>query len=460
VAGTGVGGYSGDGGQAKAARLFYPRGIAVDAWGNLYIADSLNFRVRKVTTAGIISTIAGTGVNGSSGATGLATQMQVGMVQGVAADFQGNVFFTDTSNHNVRKVALIGIMTSVAGGDYGYAGDGGRATSAQFRYPRGLATDGSGNLFVADCYNHRVRKIAPDGTVTTVAGTGTEGYSGDRGPAASAQLGAPYDLAYDPGGAILIADLRNYRVRKAAVAAAAVPFIFSGGIVNAASYQSGAVAAGEIVAIYGARIGPSSPATGHVGASGRLDTTVAETRVLFDGVAAPLIMVSAGQTNAVVPYAVAGKSSTSVQFEYKGVKSAAMSITVAASMPGLFAVDASGKGQGAILNQDYTVNSPSNPASKGSVVMIYATGEGQTNPPGVDGKLASVPLPAPVLPVIVGINNAGVELQYAGAAPGMVAGALQVNARVPVNAPAGNAVPVSVKVGNAYSQSGLTMAIR
>ncbi|MDP3000834.1 MAG: hypothetical protein Q8N47_25345 [Bryobacterales bacterium] len=460
VAGSSVPGYFGDGGRATAARLRYPRGIAIDPAGNLVIADSLNQRVRKVTPAGIISTVAGSGLSASSGDGGPATRAGLGVVQAVAADFQGNLFLSDATNHNIRKVAPNGIITTVAGGNYGTSSDETSAISARFRYPRGLAVDGDGNLFVADSLNHRIRKITPNGSVGSVAGTGPAGFSGDRGDARLAQFNAPYDLAVDPTGALLIADAGNYRVRKAMVGAAARPAILPGGIVNAASNQGAPVAPGEIVSIYGFRIGPATPSTLRLASNGRVDTTLAETRVLFDGVPAPLLMVSAGQANVAVPYAVSGRSSASVQIEYKGVSSAAISVPVTASAPALFTADASGQGQGAILNEDYSPNSPSNPARKGSVVMLFATGEGATNPAGVDGRVASAPLPAPLLPVAVGINNAGAELIYAGAAPGMVAGLMQINVRVPADAPSGSAVPVSIKVGNAFSQDGVTLAIR
>ena len=130
------------------------------------------------------------------------------------------------------------------------------------------------------------------------------------------------------------------------------------------------------------------------------------------------------------------------------------------SAPGIFALNATGEGQGAILNQDGRINSPSNPADRRSVVVLFVTGEGQTNPPGVDGKPGAPPLPTPQLPVVVGIGHVGVEILYCGAAPGLVAGVMQVNVRVPVEAPSGNAVPVSIKIGDVFSPPGVTLAVR
>lgn len=236
------------------------------------------------------------------------------------------------------------------------------------------------------------------------------------------------------------------------------PSIEASGIVNAASYVSGPVAPGEIIAIFGSNIGPRELTNLHLNSEGLLDTTLAETRVFFDNIAAPLLYVSSGQLAATVPYAVAGKASTELRIEYKGLKSNVVTVPVSNAAPGVFSLDATGKGQGAILNQDYSVNSSERPAPQGSVVMIYGTGEGQTDPPGVDGKLAAAPLPRPRLPVSVKIGGIEAEVLYSGGAPGSVAGLLQVNARVPMDAPSG-IVPVVLIVGNVSSQPGITMAV-
>jgi uncharacterized protein (TIGR03437 family) len=182
--------------------------------------------------------------------------------------------------------------------------------------------------------------------------------------------------------------------------------------------------------------------------------------VFFDGVAAPLIFVQANQLSAVVPYQVAGRSSTQLQIEYRGNKSVPVEVTVAPSAPGIFTLDASGRGFGAILNENGQVNTPATPASRGAIISLYATGEGQTNPPGQDGKPASGVPPKPLLPVSVTIGGIAAEVLYAGGAPQLVAGVLQVNVRVPAAAPAGGAVPIQLTVGNASSQSGVTLALR
>jgi hypothetical protein len=215
VAGTYGQGYSGDGGPATSAQLNYPRGVAVDTAGNLFIADSGNSRVRKVTPGGVISTVAGNGTRGFSGNGGPATLATLSLPEAVAVDTAGNLFIADSGNNRVRKVTPGGVISTVAGnGTQAFSSEGGPATSAQLWNPTGVAVDAAGNLFIADSGNNRVRKVTSGGVISTVAGNGTLGFSGDGGPATSAQLTSPYDLAVDTAGNLFIADERNNRVRK------------------------------------------------------------------------------------------------------------------------------------------------------------------------------------------------------------------------------------------------------
>ena len=215
VAGTGEVGYSGDGGPATCARLYSPFGVAVDSSGNLYIADFGNCRIRKVNPSGIISTVAGNGSYGYGGDGGPATAAVLNYPLDVAVDSIGNLFIADRSNNRIRKVSPSGIITTVAGtGAYGYSGDSGPATSARLNFPHNVAVDGKGNLFIADTQNNRVRRVDRSGIISTIAGTGYGGYSGDGGQATSAQLAFPYSILVDNSGNLFIADNYNHRIRK------------------------------------------------------------------------------------------------------------------------------------------------------------------------------------------------------------------------------------------------------
>jgi uncharacterized protein (TIGR03437 family) len=234
-------------------------------------------------------------------------------------------------------------------------------------------------------------------------------------------------------------------------------------VVNAASNVAGAVSPGEIVTLYGAYIGPASPASFQVNADGTYAKTLGGTRVLFGGVPAGIIYASAAQVNAVSPYGLAGNATTQVQVEYQGVLSNAISVPVQAAHPGLFTVDASGLGGGAILNQDYSVNGGLNPAVRGSVVMIYSTGGGVTNPASVDATITPAP-PSPLLllatkPVAVTIGGIAATVSYSGAAPSQIAGLTQINAQVPAGVTPGTKVPVIVTIGTWQSQPGVTLAV-
>jgi len=194
--------------------------------------------------------------------------------------------------------------------------------------------------------------------------------------------------------------------------------------------------------------------------NGIVTKILAETRVLFDGVAAPLIYVSQNQISAVVPYGVAGKTTTELQVEYKGKLTKTVVLPVVATAPGLFTLDSSGRGAGAILNQDYTVNSASNAAAGDSIVILYGTGDGQTTPAGVDGKPAMGPTyPAPLAAVSVTIGGQAAKVEYAGAAPYFVAGVFQINVRVPKGLAPG-AAQVKVKIGDNESPDGVTVAVK
>lgn len=243
--------------------------------------------------------------------------------------------------------------------------------------------------------------------------------------------------------------------------AANIPLITAPGIVNAASFGTvSGVSPGLIVTFFGTNMGPAIPATARLNAQGAIDNLLGGTRVLFDGTPSPMIATSTGQVSAVVPYAVAGRATTQVQVEYQGRRSNSVTLFVVNSAPGVFTANASGRGQAAALNENGSLNVAANPAVRGSIMVLFATGEGQTNPNGSDGKLTTTPLPMPQLPVTVSFGGIDGQVVYVGGAPGLTAGLLQVNVRIPTDAQTGTEVPLTVNIGSASSQRLVTVAIR
>ena len=243
---VGVQGFSGDGGPATAAQLYVPIGVAMDANGDLFIADSANQRIRKVSASGIITTVAGNGTAAFSGDGGLATAAQLNNPGGAAVDGSGNLFIADSSNNRIRKVSASGIITTVAGnGTAGFGGDGGLAMAAQLNNPEGVVVDGPGNLFIADTENSRIRKVSASGIITTVAGSGVPGeahFEGDGGLATAALLGPPGGVAVDAFGNLFIADLWTQRIRKVS-ASGIITTIAGNGLPSFGGYGGPATAA-------------------------------------------------------------------------------------------------------------------------------------------------------------------------------------------------------------------------
>jgi len=452
VAGNGTPGYSGDGGAATGAALYSPVGLAFDAKGSLYIADTNNSAIRKVAS-GTISTVAGNGLQGYSGDGAAALSAQLNDPQGVAADAAGNLYITDTLNYRIRMVSPAGKISTIAGnGVAGYSGDGGPAGQAHLSYPAGIAVDTAGNVFFADA-GASVRKIYANGTISTIAGNGSIGYSGDGGLATQASLNGPSGIAVDSRGDVYLADSGNNAVRLLHIQLAAVT--------NAASNLTGAIAPGEVIVLYGAGLGPDTLATYQL-VNGQVPLSVAGTSVYFNGTAGPVLYASSTQVAAIAPFGLTG-ASAQVYVSYQGLVSAPLSVSVAPAAPSLFTANNSGTGQAAAVNLNGSYNNAANPAGSGQWVSLYATGFGQTNPPGQDGAFTQVPpagvLPLPVLqPVTVTIGGKPANSNYAGGAPGIVQGVMQVNAQIPSGLPAGNAAVV-VTVGNIQSQAGVTVAV-
>ncbi len=226
IAGTGTAGFSGDGGQATAAKLNYPEGICIDKKrGNLYFSDVANQRIRKISPSGIISTIAGTGIAGYNGDGGLADTSKIWLVPCMCIDDTGCLYFSDQNNGRVRKIDTFGFIHTIAGtGVAGYSGDGGPATAAEL-IPDDIVCDKLGNVYFGDTYHDVIRKIDRAGNISAVAGTGTEGFSGDGGPATAAEVFNPFGMAIDKCQNLYFGDGGNARIRKITFYSATTPVV-------------------------------------------------------------------------------------------------------------------------------------------------------------------------------------------------------------------------------------------
>jgi uncharacterized protein (TIGR03437 family) len=228
---------------------------------------------------------------------------------------------------------------------------------------------------------------------------------------------------------------------------------------NAASQNQTAVSPGEIITIFGQSVGPSTPAGFMPGPDGKVPTNLSDVQMFFNGIAAPLLYASATQVNALVPYELATDNVAMLQLEYNGVSSVGLGIPVAPAAPAIFTLDSTGQGGAVVLNQDDSVNSPSNPAARGSTIQIFATGYGVTSPPSITGEITDTEMKKPVLPVGISIAGVNATVTDESAAPYAVTGLLQVAAVVPQSIASGPAVPLVLTVGTAASQSNLTIAV-
>ncbi len=237
------------------------------------------------------------------------------------------------------------------------------------------------------------------------------------------------------------------------------PPVVLASVTNAANYNAEAVSPGEIVALFGASMGPAEIVTLQV-SNGTVTDSLAGTQVLFDGVAAPMVYTLKGQVGAVTPYAVGGKTSTQVQVQYQGVVSNTLTVPVRAANPAIFSLDASGLGPGAILNQDTSINSTGNPAARLSVISLYCTGGGITTPASADGEVIGAPLRYLAQTPVVWIGGVNAAVKYAGAVPGAVAGLTQINVEVPAGVTPARALPVIVRIGDFTSTGAVTVAVK
>ncbi len=257
VAGSGKSSFCGDGGPAISACLSRPTGVAVDSTGNLFIADNGNYRIRKVDPSGKITTYAGNGSPTFCGDGQLATLACLHTPTGVAVDARGNVYVADGYTYRVRKIWVsTRVITTIAGtGAMGSTGDGGLAIFAQLNVPTGVAVDASGNVYIAEQEGHRVRQVSPSGTISTLAGNGNPAFCGDGGAAANACLRYPYGVAVDGSGNVFIADTSNFRVRKVAAGTRKISTVAGGG---RGQGDGGPATGAQLSAFYGVAVFPTA----------------------------------------------------------------------------------------------------------------------------------------------------------------------------------------------------------
>jgi uncharacterized protein (TIGR03437 family) len=340
----------------------------------------------------------------------------------------------------------------------------------------GVAFDAAGNRYIADGHLGLVHKLL-NGTTTTSPVSPPLAFPDDLVVADSAGniyddvnnnvFGIPpsFGIAVDSSGNIYTSDYIHILVLKP-IGAIATPTSLSVDFINnAASNQFLGIAPGEIVTLKGSGLGPAQLVSARAGSDGFYPTQLSGTSVQFNGVAAPLLYASTTQVAAVAPFGITGPA-VQVTVTYQGQTSVPATVQVFAAAPGLFTADGTGAGQAAAINQDGTLNSATNPAPLGSVISLYATGGGRTSPPGLDGQVSPSPLASQSLPVQVYIGNqmvlSAAQLQYAGPAPGEIAGLMQINVPLPLGLKPGSAVPVAIFVGTSLSSSqpNVTIAVR
>lgn len=484
----------GDGGPATQARLNNPTGMAIDGIGNLYIADHDNNRIRRVGLDGTITTFAGNGAAGNTGDGGAAIAATLNGPTSVAFDANGNLYIADTGNARIRAVSkggviypvatgalrapaymifdsaqnlyvadaaaiyktttqgvtttVFGSLTSPRGMSFDAAGNfyfsepklkqvwmltpsGSHSLVAPgaWNSPEGLAVDASGNLLVADSGLSQVLSVNSYGQVVPIAGNGAPGFAGDAGSSLAAQLNAPSDVVVSASGAsigsIFIADSGNGRVRElsgsSSTQTAASILVVSA--VNAASLTPGPVAPGMLMAILG---------------TGLTADDLSATEVLFNSTVAPILAITPTEILVRAPVSLEGSESVQISVSNQSAQIAQIVANVADAAPALFA---NASGQVSALNQDGTLNSPSNPAAAGSIISLFGTGEGVTG-----------------LPFSVSIGGYNATILYAGPA-GADPGMFQINVQVPSGYFAGGTLPILVNVGSFTTQTGLTVSV-
>ncbi len=463
-------GYAGDGAAATSAQLNSPSQLAVDSAGNLYIADTYNNIIRKLTTDGNINTIIGNNaaVSGSIGDGGAGVNARLNNPTGVAVDSLGNVYVADTNNNRVRKLTTDGIINTVAGTSVGgFAGDGGIATSAKLTEPKGIALDSANNIYIADADNSRIRVVsALSGYIASIAGNGSIGYGGDGGLGLAGSLYFPSCVTVDGSGNVYFADNQNNVVRKLSPMAQ-LPVIYTSGVVSATAFGGYAAAApSSFIEIYGTALAPAIQSWSNSFTGINAPTALLGTSVSIGGQPAYVAYVSPGQVNVQVPSTVTPGAQQLILTTAMGTTSA-YSLTIAATEPGILApatfVSNNFK-YAAAFHADGTFVLPTagisgvtgNPAKPGETITIYGLGFGPVTPAIPAGQLVQSNNTV-ASPVVFSFGGVTAISSYSGLAPNLV-GVYQFNVVVP-SIPNSDAYQLTVTVGGTATSQTLYIAV-
>lgn len=461
IAGTGVQGYGGDGGNATDALLNLPTGLAVDTTGNVYVADTQNHRIRRIGTDGKIATVLGTGQPNFDGDGGPGDKAPIFYPEGVALDSAGNLYVADTFNHRIRKLSSLGIASTVVGnGTPAFRGDGGQALGASLNYPRGVFVDASGNILIADSINNRIRMVTENGVIRTIAGAGFFGDAGDDGPATQARFRYPRAVISDGSGGYLVLDTDNHRIRQLKPIPQS-PSINKDGVVSSTAFGGFRTAArGSWLEVYGSNLaqGTREWASSDF-IDGKAPTSLAGTSVTIGGRPAYVAYVSPGQVNVQIPDTLPAGQHDVVVKSPQGT-SVAYKVTVDEVQPGLFApptLSSGGRQYAGVILADGSVASVTAPKVRpGDTVTLYGIGFGSVAPNLAAGEIVRN-ANSVVLPLQFFFGDAPATVTYAGLAPGTL-GLYQINVVVP-QVPASDAIPLRFKLNGTDGAQSLFTAV-
>jgi uncharacterized protein (TIGR03437 family) len=467
---TGSAGYGGDGGPAISGYLNQPNALVLDAAGNIYIADTGNNRIRKVSTSGTITLVAGNNFPAYAGDGGPAVVGELNHPEGLAVDGAGNVYVADTFNHVIRKVSN-GIITTFAGtgGVAGFSGDGGAANKAKLNHPEGVAVDAGGNVYIADSFNNRIRRVGANGVITTIAGTGLASYGGDGLLATDSAMRFPSGVSVDSAGKIYVADPQNNVIRVMNPIPGGPPAISANGVITASAFGGFSTAApGSWIEIYGSNLAANTRGWLNSDFTNILaPTTLDGTSVTVGGQPAFVSYISGNQLNVQVPNVGTGPQPVIVNTPAGATPP--YTITINTNQPGLLAPAVFSSGGkpyvGALFADGVTFAGPpgafpgvtSKRAKPGDTLTLYGVGFGAVNDPAAAPGKIELTDNTVTAPLQILFGQAQAQVSFSGLAP-LAVGLYQFNLVVP-NVAANDAVPVTFTLGGTPGAQTLYTAI-